>query len=100
MSEHRLPRDPQPQPQEAFVAHEAATGKSFAIRECTDAQLAAHLAEASTQHGVAVQQAIQAIRQSEALAKAVAVITYEIDRRSRTFSIVGDLSQVHGLRRQ
>jgi hypothetical protein len=99
MSEHHLPRNP-PSTQEAFVAYETSTGKSFPIRECTDEQLEKHLQEARKQAAEIMQEALRLIGVSGNASKAAAIIAYEIDRRARTLSVVSDLSQVQGLRRQ
>jgi hypothetical protein len=83
MSESRLPRNPPPIPQEAFVIREVDTGKSFTIREATDEQLAKHLENANQMHQDLTRQAIQMIGQSVNVAKAAAVLSYEIERRSK-----------------
>ena len=99
MSEHKLSREPRA-PQEAFLIHEAATGKSIVIREATDEQLARHLNEANSQHQQLMMQAMSTIGQALNAGKASAIIAYEIDRRQRSITIATDLSQIHGLRKQ
>ena len=102
MSEHRIPRDQlRPDgPQERFIIHEVETGKSFAVREATDAQLAKHYESANQQHQQITLQVMQLLGQATNAAKASAVIAYEIDRRARTIAVVGNLNQISGLSRQ
>jgi hypothetical protein len=101
MSESKIPREPLNHAlQEAFVVHEAATGRSFPIRECTDEQLAKNLMDANEQHKQLMMQAMQMIGQALNAGKASAIIAYEIDRRQRTINVASDLSFIHGLRRQ
>ena len=84
MSEHRIPRDQIPPPEEVFIIREAATGKSFSVREATDEQLAHHLQDANQVHLQLTKAAMMKIGEAVNAAKVAAVLSYEIDRRSRT----------------
>ena len=100
MSESKIPRDQKPLNPEAFLAQDAALGKSFPIRECTDEQLSRYSIDAQTQAKQFMQQAMQFMGMSTNCSKAAACIDYEIDRRKRSVAIVTDLGQIHGLRKQ
>jgi hypothetical protein len=89
MSESKIPRIPRADSSsEQFKVTEAATGKSFVIREMTDEQLARHLQEANTAHKQATVQAMAMFGQATTIAKASAAMQFEIERRAKSIQIV------------
>jgi hypothetical protein len=99
MSEHRIPRDHNGPPPEAFVINDPEVGKTFAVRELTDAQLQRFMDNAVNQQKMLVQQALAMIGQATQAAVMGSVLGYELDRRRRTITLATG-ADLANLRRQ
>lgn len=102
MSEHRIPRPDHfnnGPPPEAFVINDPEVGKTFAVRELTDAQLHRFMQNAIQQQQALVQQALGLIGQATQAAAMGSVLGYELDRRRRSITLATG-ADLTNLRRQ
>jgi len=99
MSEHRIPRDHNGPPPEAFIVNDPEVGKTFAVRELTDAQLQRFMDNTVQQQKQLVQQAMMFIGQATQAAAMGSVLGYELDRRRRSITLATG-ADIANLRRQ
>lgn len=100
MGNHNIPRDRVMNGNpESFVINDPEIGKTFAVRELTDAQLQRFMENCMQQQKVIVQQILLLMGQASQAAAMGSVLGYEADRRQRSVTIAtaADLSS---LRRQ
>ena len=96
MGEHKLDRQPSAGQPEEFQVNDQEIGKTFAIRDLTDEQLARYAANADAAAQSLIHQAMALVGQHVAAAKASAILHYEQDRRRRSITLAtpGDISRL------
>lgn len=91
-----LGKSAEPQePQERFCINDPVTKLALPVRDATTAQLHIHLKNAQAQHQQQMVMVMNGMQQASILAQACAAMSYEIERRDKTFTIVRDLGDVN-----
>jgi hypothetical protein len=74
-------------PSEKFLLHDGATGKSFVMRDALDGQLQRARQSAVEEQQRSNQVIADAVNQLIQASQVLALVDYELDRRSRTLTI-------------
>jgi hypothetical protein len=73
---------------ERFVINDAAVGKTFNVRDCTDSQLQRALQSATQASEQLTMQIQQLINQQQIACSSACVFAYELDRRAKSLKVV------------